>query len=44
MLKKIKIPKSKIKTYTGNSFSKPMSSMKKLAKIEKLLNLRKKKQ
>tara|TARA_R110000868_G_scaffold114344_5_gene306462 strand:+ start:2079 stop:2213 length:135 start_codon:yes stop_codon:yes gene_type:complete len=44
MLKKIKIPKSKTKTYTGNSFSKPTSSIKKLTKNEKLLNLRKKKQ
>jgi len=44
MLKKIKVPKSKQKTYTGNSFSKSTSSMKKLAKIEKLLALRKKKQ
>jgi hypothetical protein len=43
MLKKIKIPKSKQKTYTGNSFSKPTNSTKKLTKNEKLLNLKKKK-
>lgn len=42
-MKKIKIPKTKLKIYTGNSFSRSKNSIKKLMKLDKLIGLTRKK-
>jgi hypothetical protein len=43
MAKKLKIPKSKIKMYTGNTFTKSAKTVDKLSKSDKKNDLRKKK-